>query len=124
MGDMPIYVGYHSADVWTNRKHFLLNRQDLYEEFRIDHFRGFAGYWAVPSEAKVALVGRWRVGPRNSLFDAIFKTSGKIKIIAEDLGVITKDVVQLRKHIGAPGMAAILSNGGDSSSHTIQLSQN
>ncbi|KAF5458067.1 hypothetical protein F2P56_022130 [Juglans regia] len=154
MGDMPIYVGYHSADVWANKKHFLLDRkgfphlvsgvppdafsatgqlwgsplydwkamerdgfswwirrirraQDLYDEFRIDHFRGFAGFWAVPSEAKVAMVGRWKVGPGKSLFDAISRAVGKINIIAEDLGVITKDVVQLRKSIGAPGMAVL-----------------
>ncbi|KAF3500413.1 hypothetical protein F2Q69_00040183 [Brassica cretica] len=154
MGDMPIYVGYHSADVWANKKHFLLNMkgfpllvsgvppdlfsetgqlwgsplydwkameseqfswwvhrirraQDLYDECRIDHFRGFAGFWAVPSEAKVATVGRWKVGPGKSLFDAISSGVGKIKIIAEDLGVITKDVVELRKSIGAPGMAVL-----------------
>ncbi|ESR41272.1 4-alpha-glucanotransferase DPE1 /amyloplastic [Citrus sinensis] len=154
MGDMPIYVGYHSADVWANKKHFLLNRRgfplevsgvppdafsetgqlwgsplydwkamekdgfswwihrirrarDLYDEFRIDHFRGFAGFWAVPSEAKVAMDGRWKVGPGKSLFDAIFRSVGNINIIAEDLGVITEDVVQLRKSIGAPGMAVL-----------------
>lgn len=154
MGDMPIYVGYHSADVWANKKHFLLNRngfpllvsgvppdafsetgqlwdsplydwkamekdgyswwirrmrraQDLFEEFRIDHFRGFAGFWAVPSEAKVAMVGKWKAGPGKSLFDAISRAVGKINIIAEDLGIITEDVVQLRKSIGAPGMAVL-----------------
>nr|KJB18326.1 hypothetical protein B456_003G047100 [Gossypium raimondii] len=164
MGDMPIYVGYHSADVWANKKHFLLNRhgypmlvsgvppdafsdtgqlwgsplydwkamekdgflwwisrirraQTLYDEFRIDHFRGFAGFWAVPSEAKVAMVGRWKVGPQKSLFDAISKAVGKINIIAEDLGVITEDVVQLRKYIGAPGMAVLQFGFGSDSSN-------
>ncbi|GAA0154442.1 transferase [Lithospermum erythrorhizon] len=154
MGDMPIYVDYHSADVWANRKQFLLNgrgfpllvsgvppdafsdtgqlwgsplydwtamekmkyswwthrmrrAQDLFDEFRIDHFRGFAGYWAVPAEAKIATVGRWKVGPGKSLFDAMFQDVGKIKIIAEDLGVITEDVVHLRKSINAPGMAVL-----------------
>lgn len=154
MGDMPIYVGYHSADVWANKKSFSLNKkgfpllvsgvppdafsetgqlwgsplydweamekdgfswwihrlrraQDLFDEFRIDHFRGFAGFWAVPSEAKIATVGKWKVGPGKSLFDAIFKDVGEINIIAEDLGVITEDVVQLRKSIGAPGMAVL-----------------
>ncbi|CAN4125576.1 unnamed protein product [Withania somnifera] len=154
MGDMPIYVGYHSADVWANKKQFLLNRKsfplivsgvppdafsetgqlwgsplydwkamekdgfswwvrrirratDLFDEFRIDHFRGFSGFWAVPSEAKVAILGRWKVGPGKPLFDAIFQAVGKINIIAEDLGVITKDVVQLRKSIEAPGMAVL-----------------
>ncbi|CAI0428790.1 unnamed protein product [Linum tenue] len=154
MGDMPIYVGYHSADVWANKKHFLLNKsgfpllvsgvppdafsetgqlwgsplydwnsmendgfswwvkrirraQDLYDEFRIDHFRGFAGYWAVSSEAKIAMIGNWKAGPGKSLFDAISRAVGDIKIIAEDLGVITEDVVELRKSIGAPGMAVL-----------------
>ncbi|KAF7834220.1 4-alpha-glucanotransferase, chloroplastic/amyloplastic [Senna tora] len=161
MGDMPIYVGYHSADVWANKKHFLLNRkgfpllvsgvppdafsetgqlwgsplydwkamekegyswwirriqraQNLYDEFRIDHFRGFAGFWAVPSEAKVAMVGKWKVGPGKSFFDAVSRAVGKINIVAEDLGVITEDVVQLRKYIGAPGMAVLqFAFGGD-----------
>lgn len=154
MGDMPIYVGYHSADVWANRKHFLLNRkgypllvsgvppdafsetgqlwgsplydwkamekdgfswwirrirraQNIYDEFRIDHFRGLAGFWAVPSEAKVAMVGQWKAGPGKSFFDAISRAVGKTNIIAEDLGVITEDVIQLRKSIGAPGMAVL-----------------
>ncbi|KAG5050204.1 hypothetical protein JHK85_011307 [Glycine max] len=123
MGDMPIYVGYHSADVWANKKQFLLNRKgfpllvsgvppDAFSETgqlwgRIDHFRGFAGYWAVPSEAKVAMLGKWKVGPGISLFDAIFRAVGRINIIAEDLGVITEDVVQLRRSIGAPGMAVL-----------------
>ncbi|KAL9249799.1 4-alpha-glucanotransferase, chloroplastic/amyloplastic-like protein [Drosera capensis] len=89
---------------WTRR---LQRAQSLYDEFRIDHFRAFAGYWAVPSEAKFAMVGRWKAGPGKSLFNAIFKTAGNINIIAEDLGIITDDVVQLRKSIGAPGMAVL-----------------
>ncbi|KAG5045916.1 hypothetical protein JHK86_015322 [Glycine max] len=130
MGDMPIYVGYHSADVWANKKQFLLNRKgfpllvsgvppDAFSETgqlwgRIDHFRGFAGYWAVPSEAKVAMLGKWKVGPGISLFDTIFRAVGRINIIAEDLGVITEDVVQLRRSIGAPGMAVLqFGFGGD-----------
>ncbi|KAI7755556.1 hypothetical protein M8C21_014097 [Ambrosia artemisiifolia] len=164
MGDMPIYVGYHSADVWANKKYFLLNRkgfpllvsgvppdafsetgqlwdsplydwkameedrfswwvrrlkraQDLFDEFRIDHFRGFSGFWAVPSEAKIATLGRWKVGPGISLFDAIFRAVGNINIIAEDLGVITEDVVQLRKSIGAPGMAVLQFGFGSDSAN-------
>lgn len=170
MGDMAIYVGYHSADVWANKNKFLLNSsgfpllvsgvppdafsitgqlwnsplydwkamerdgftwwirrikraQNLFDEFRIDHFRGFAGFWAVPSEAKVAVVGRWKVGPGKSLFDAIFGAVGEINIIAEDLGVITEDVVQLRKYIGAPGMA-VLQFGFGSDSENPHLPHN
>uniref|UniRef100_A0A453B122 4-alpha-glucanotransferase n=1 Tax=Aegilops tauschii subsp. strangulata TaxID=200361 RepID=A0A453B122_AEGTS len=80
---------------------------DLYDEFRIDHFRGLAGFWAVPSGSEVAMFGSWRAGPRNAFFDALFKAVGRINIIAEDLGVITEDVVELRKSIGAPGMAVL-----------------
>ncbi|XP_047325650.1 4-alpha-glucanotransferase, chloroplastic/amyloplastic isoform X2 [Impatiens glandulifera] len=170
MGDMPIYVGYHSADVWANKKHFLLNRKsypllvsgvppdafsetgqlwgsplydwksmetdgfswwvrrmrramNLFDEFRIDHFRGFAGFWAVPSEADVALLGRWKVGPGKSLFDGIFRAVGKINITAEDLGVITEDVIQLRKSIGAPGMA-VLQFGFGSDAYNPHLPHN
>lgn len=90
---------------WWRRR--IRRAQDLFDEFRIDHFRGFAGFWAVPYEAKIAMVGQWKMGPGKSLFDAIFKDVGDIKIIAEDLGVITEDVVNLRKSIGAPGMAVL-----------------
>ncbi|OMP02542.1 Glycoside hydrolase, family 77 [Corchorus olitorius] len=110
---------------WIRR---IRRAQNLYGEFRIDHFRGFAGFWAVPSEAKVAMVGRWKVGPRKSLFDAISRTVGKIDIIAEDLGVITEDVTELRKYIGAPGMAVLqFGFGSDSSNphlpHNHELNQ-
>nr|ATG71324.1 ATDPE1 [Callitropsis nootkatensis] len=154
VGDMPIYVGHHSADVWANRSQFQLNKNgypmlvsgvppdafsetgqlwgsplynwktmaeqgfswwilrmkrayDLFDEFRIDHFRGLAGYWAVPAESETAMNGTWKAGPREVLFDAIYKAVGKIDIIAEDLGVITDDVVRLRRAIGAPGMAVL-----------------
>ncbi|KAJ6834789.1 fimbrin-1-like [Iris pallida] len=80
---------------------------DLYDEFCIDYFRGFAGYWAVPSEANIAMFGKWKAGPGKAFFDAISKAVGEIDLIAEDLGVITEDVVQLRKSIGAHGMAVL-----------------
>ncbi|MCO5559084.1 hypothetical protein L7F22_012676 [Adiantum nelumboides] len=80
---------------------------DLYDEFRIDHFRGLAGYWAIAADSKTAMVGKWKMGPREELFNAVKNAVGKIDIIAEDLGVITGDVVKLRKAIGAPGMAVL-----------------
>ncbi|KAK9949748.1 hypothetical protein M0R45_005264 [Rubus argutus] len=89
---------------WIRR---IRRAQNIYDEFRIDHFRGLAGFWAVPSEAKVAMVGQWKAGPGKSFFDAISRAVGKTNIIAEDLGVITEDVIQLRKSIGAPGMAVL-----------------
>ncbi|XWS44845.1 hypothetical protein CRYUN_Cryun15aG0084100 [Craigia yunnanensis] len=69
------------------------------------------------AEAKVAMVGRWKVGPQKSLFDVISRTVGKIDIIAEDLGVITEDVTQIRKSTGAPGMAVLQFGFGSDSSN-------
>eukprot|EP00897_Mesotaenium_endlicherianum_P007226 jgi/Mesen1/6531/ME000333S05834 len=150
IGDMPIYVGGHSADVWANRSQFTLSESgapaqvsgvppdyfsktgqlwgsplynwtemakdgykwwanrmrrafDLYDEFRIDHFRGFAGFWAVPASAETAIDGSWKIGPREGFFEAIKEAVGKVDIIAEDLA------------INAPGMAVLqFAFGGDS----------
>ena len=155
IGDMPIYVGAHSADVWANRTMFALDTEtgapamvsgvppdlfsetgqlwgsplynwkemekdgytwwanrmrrafELYDEFRIDHFRGLAGYWAIDAAAETAVEGKWQAGPREGFFDAIQYAIGRVDIIAEDLGVITPDVISLRKNIKAPGMVVI-----------------
>ena len=63
---------------------------------RIDHFRGFAGYWEVPGKAKTAENGCWMPGPGKDFFHSIRQSLGDLPIIAEDLGVITPDVVELR----------------------------
>jgi 4-alpha-glucanotransferase len=76
----------------------------LYDIIRIDHFRGFAAYWAVPYGEKTAINGRWIPCPGKELFEQIRKDLGDIPIIAEDLGVITDDVVDLRDSFGLPGM--------------------
>lgn len=77
---------------------------DLVDIVRIDHFRGFAGYWEIPAEEATAVKGRWLPGPGAALFRAIAKTLGDLPIIAEDLGVITPDVIALRDEFGFPGM--------------------
>jgi 4-alpha-glucanotransferase len=74
---------------------------------RIDHFRGFAGYWAVPAGAKTAVGGRWLPGPGRELFDALAAALGSLPLVAEDLGVITPDVEALRDGLGLPGMAIL-----------------
>ncbi len=74
----------------------------LYDVLRIDHFRAFASYWAVPVKAKTAKEGKWVKGPGMDLFNAIGKTTGQI--IAEDLGEFGEDVEQLLKDTGFPGM--------------------
>lgn len=75
---------------------------------RIDHFRGFVSYWAVPARHKTARYGRWRRGPGIELFDAVKRALGDLPLIAEDLGVITPAVYRLRDELRLPGMAVLL----------------
>jgi 4-alpha-glucanotransferase len=77
---------------------------ELVDIVRIDHFRGFAGYWEIPASEPTAIKGEWKPGPGDALFKAISKALGPMPIIAEDLGVITPDVDALRKKFGFPGM--------------------
>ncbi|HEY1092025.1 MAG TPA: 4-alpha-glucanotransferase [Burkholderiaceae bacterium] len=86
---------------WTARVRRALSQADT---FRIDHFRGFAGYYEIPGERMDAKVGQWRQGPGKALFDAIERALGKLPIVAEDLGFITEDVRALRDGCGFPGM--------------------
>jgi 4-alpha-glucanotransferase len=76
----------------------------LFDIVRIDHFRGFAAAWHVPATAHTAEHGAWVAGPGKEFFDAISENFGKLAIIAEDLGVITPDVEELRDYCGYPGM--------------------
>jgi 4-alpha-glucanotransferase len=71
---------------------------------RLDHFRGFAKYWSVPFGESTAVNGTWEPGPGEDFFHAVKNTLGRLPIIAEDLGVITPDVVALRKAFNFPGM--------------------
>lgn len=151
IGDIPIFVSYDSADVWSHPELFHLDAQgkpsvvagvppdyfsptgqlwgnplydwdahlkqnyqwwkdrlrssfDLYDFIRLDHFRGFAGYWEVSYGMPTAEVGNWIKGPGIPFFENLRGTLGELPIIAEDLGVITPDVVQLRDNLGFPGM--------------------
>jgi len=89
---------------WIARMRRMLT---LFDAVRIDHFRGFAGYWAVPAGAKTAVGGRWLPGPGRELFDALAAALGSLPLVAEDLGVITPDVEALRDGLGLPGMAIL-----------------
>jgi 4-alpha-glucanotransferase len=80
---------------------------ELVEMTRVDHFRGFVSYWAVPSRHKTAKRGSWRRGPGRELFDAVARALGGLPLIAEDLGVITPAVYALRDELGLPGMAVL-----------------
>lgn len=86
---------------WIQRIQYLCH---MYDVLRIDHFRAFAGYYAIPYGETTAKNGNWKVGPGMKLFAAVEQAIGKQAIIAEDLGHITEDVRQLLKETGFPGM--------------------
>ncbi len=151
VGDIPIFMGFDSADVWAFPQLFMLDKDrrptfvagvppDFFSEtgqlwgnplyewpehkkegytwwinrvagtlktvdiVRLDHFRGFAGYYQIPASAKTAEVGEWVTGPGKDLFDVIRTKLGDLPFIAEDLGVITPDVIELRERYDLPGM--------------------
>jgi 4-alpha-glucanotransferase len=90
---------------WLERLRATLKLVDI---LRIDHFRGFAGYWEIPAGNLTAEVGRWVPGPGADFFSAIRSSLGaELPIIAEDLGLITPDVVALRDKFGLPGMKVL-----------------
>lgn len=151
IGDIPIFVAYDSADVWSHRDLFLLDSKgyptvvagvppdyfsatgqlwgnplydwdamaldgyrwwierfrsifELFDVVRVDHFRGFEAAWQVEAKAKTARNGNWIKGPGEKLFDAVLAALGQLPIIAEDLGVITPEVLALRDRYNFPGM--------------------
>lgn len=79
----------------------------LYDLVRLDHFRGFAAYWEVPASEPTARIGQWVTGPGSDLFDALQRALGPLPIIAEDLGLITPDVMTLRDRYNLPGMKVL-----------------
>lgn len=86
---------------WVRRFSQTLSTVDI---VRLDHFRGFAAYWAVPAGEPTAINGQWRKGPSSAFFAAIRDALGELPIIAEDLGHITGDVLELRETFSLPGM--------------------
>lgn len=86
---------------WCDR---VAHSLDLYDVLRIDHFRGFAGYYSIPYNDETARRGDWRSAPGIELFDMIKSRFPAARIIAEDLGFITDDVRALLAHTGFPGM--------------------
>ena len=80
----------------------------LTDTVRVDHFRGFESYWAVPAGEETAINGHWEPGPGRSFFKAMQSQLGPMGIIAEDLGIITPEVEALRNALGYPGMKILL----------------
>ena len=154
IGDVPIYVPYDSADVWSNPKWFQLDenmtptavagcppdafsedgqlwgnplyrwdlmKEDgyqwwmnrlgaagkLYDVVRLDHFRGFEAYWSVPFGDTTAKNGQWIKGPGLEFMNTVKAKLPHISLIAEDLGFLTQEVLDLRDDSGFPGMKVL-----------------
>jgi 4-alpha-glucanotransferase len=93
---------------WVARVRAALGLEDI---IRLDHFRGFESYWEIPADCPTAIKGRWMAGPRDALFEAMARALGRavgdLPCIAEDLGVITRPVRELRRRLGFPGMRVL-----------------
>lgn len=160
-GDIPIFISYDSADVWSHRAHFKLTPNgwpravagvppdyfsdtgqlwgnplynwnvmkagdydwwaqrfsllsQLVDWIRIDHFRGFEAYWEIPAKEKTAINGKWKKGPGKHFFKTLQPYLENLQIVAEDLGVITPEVNELREAFAFPGMKVLqFAFGGD-----------
>lgn len=97
----------HAAQGFEWWKDLLRSRFAMFDYLRVDHFRGFEAYWRVPYGEATAENGSWVTAPGKELFTAVRDELGTLPIIAEDLGVITPAVEQLRDHFGFPGMKVL-----------------
>lgn len=154
IGDIPIYVGIDSLDVWSNQDSFLLDddgrptfiagvppdyfsaegqrwgnplynwdklkeegfsfwldrlayNAQLFDTIRIDHFRAFDTYWKIPASCPTAIDGEWIEAPGYELFDTIYEKYPNINIVAEDLGDLRPQVLELRDHYKMMGMRIV-----------------
>ncbi len=90
---------------WQDR---IKKAKELYDIIRIDHFRGFDRYYAIPYGSKTAETGEWKQGPKEKLFEILKSALGDLPVIAEDLGVMDDGVIRLRDNTGFPGMKILL----------------
>ncbi len=79
----------------------------LVDRLRLDHFRAFAGFWEIPADEPTAIAGRWRQGPGAGFFQTVRESLGGLPFVAEDLGLITPDVDELRQQLQIPGMRVL-----------------
>jgi 4-alpha-glucanotransferase len=101
-------------DWWVQRMRWALTTCDI---IRLDHFRGFQQYWEIPGHEPTAIHGKWVDGPKDDLFNALRSALGDLPFIAEDLGLITPDVVELRIRLGMPGMKVLQFGFSDRGAH-------
>jgi 4-alpha-glucanotransferase len=92
-------------DWWIRR---IRHNLALYDRVRVDHFRGFVGYWEVPAGEETAINGRWVDAPAVDFFESVLRRLPAASIIAEDLGVITPDVREVMERFGFPGMKVLV----------------
>ncbi len=95
---------------------------ELYDIVRLDHFRGFEAYWAIPAAEETAVNGKWVKAPGLELFRALEAALGPLPMVAEDLGMITPEVEALRQEVGMPGMKVMQFGFGNKGAH-IHLPQ-
>ena len=114
----PIYkwdmLESRGFDWWVDR---MRRTHVLYDIIRLDHFRGFEAYWAIPAEDETAIHGEWVKAPGAALFAALKEKLGDLPIIAEDLGLITREVDALREQFGFPGMRVLQFGFSDRPAH-------
>jgi 4-alpha-glucanotransferase len=94
-------IAERNFDWWIARVKFNLQ---MFDQVRVDHFRGLESFWAVPAEEKTAIIGEWLPAKGYDLFRKLNEQLGALNIIAEDLGVITPEVERLRDDFQLPGM--------------------
>lgn len=101
-------------DWWVQR---MRRAQEVYDIIRLDHFRGFEAYWAIPAEEVTAVTGEWVKAPGLELFSQLERELGPLPLVAEDLGLITPEVDELRLQLGFPGMRVIQFGFSDKGAH-------
>lgn len=171
LGDLPFYISYDSADVWSHPELFSLDKnsnmigvagvppdyfnadgqlwgmpvfrwdvmkannyawwvqrirknRELFDMLRLDHFRAFADFWEVPSAEKIAINGKWKIGPGSDFFKVIQQELGELPFVAEDLGEITEAVYQLRDKFNLPGMKVLQFAFGEDLPTSIHIPHN
>ncbi|MGC9157449.1 MAG: 4-alpha-glucanotransferase [Terracidiphilus sp.] len=114
----PLYrwdvLASRGFDWWIGR---MRRASALYDMIRLDHFRGFEAYWAIPAAETTAVNGEWRKAPGLALFRALEEALGPLPLVAEDLGVITPEVDALRLSLGLPGMKVMQFGFSDRGAH-------
>ncbi len=115
----PLYrwdvLAMRGFDWWIDR---IRRAVELYDIVRLDHFRGFEAFWAIPAEEETAINGEWIKAPGSELFRAIEHALGPVPLVAEDLGVITPEVDAIRMEMHAPGMKIAQFGFGNREGHS------